>query len=98
MSGLGTTAFQDVAVPYLEQQAGVPVQSDAALQASRNQASSLNGSGPNDTKGALKAPDGMLGMILGQKIDGSGKVTQGVPWLLLGLGAVVVGFFMFRRR
>jgi len=99
LQNLGTTSFQDVAVPYLQKSAGVPITSDADLQASRNQMSQLNGSGPNDTAGSMKSPDGFLGMILGRRMDGSGTVSYGIPWGLLVMGGLVIGaFFMFRKR
>ncbi len=99
LSGLGTTAFQDVAVPYIQKQTGIPNTNELALQRQRNAASALNGSGPNDPQGALKSPNGLVGLILGQKVDGSGNVSYGVPWALLGIGALLVGaFFFFRKR
>ena len=99
IQSFGTTAFQDVAVPYLQQTAGVQSVSDADLQYSRNQMSQLNGSGPNDPAGAMRASDGLMGMLLGRKLDGSGTVSYGIPWGLLAIGGLVVGaFLMFRKR
>ena len=87
-----------MAVPYIQQQAGVPITSDADLQAGRNQATALNGSGPNDPDGAMKAPDGFLGMLLGRRLDGSGNASYGIPWGLLVIGALLIGGFILLRR
>ena len=77
----------------------MPDATEADLQAGRNAADAVNGSGPVDSAGAQKAAKSFMGFLLDQQVGSDGQtVTQGVPWLLLGLGVVVVGFILLRRR
>lgn len=98
---VATTAL-DSATPWITAQLGVATDnSDAALQASRNQIGALNGSGPDNPQMAKQSPKGLLGVILGEKLndDGSTSYSQGNMFAVgAAVLALIVGAFLMLRR